>query len=260
MRCFYLLILISLWSCAPQPYKASNKIYRREAKHWARTLEAQPENGPSAVNFNLRKPNYVILHHTAQNSCEHTVKTFTVQRTQTSSHYVICRNGTVHHMLNDYLRGWHSGVAKWGNDTDINSASIGIELDNNGFEPFDPVQIQSLLVLLDTLCRRYNIPAANIIGHADVAPGRKVDPSAYFPWERLAQRGFGLWYRDTATVRVPDNFNTLDALRIIGYNIADTAAAIRAFKLHYIPADSSSKALLDEGQRKILYSVSQQAR
>ena len=96
----------------------------------------------------------MIIHHTAQNSCLQTLRTFTLPRTQVSAHYVICKDGTVYQMLNDYLRAWHAGVSKWGNVSDINSASIGIELDNNGFEPFTEPQMQNLLVVLDTLKKR----------------------------------------------------------------------------------------------------------
>ena len=88
------------------------------------------------TNLSMRRANFVIIHHTAQNSCEQTLQTFTLPRTQVSAHYVICKDGTVHHMLNDLLRAHHAGVSKWGNTTDLNSSSIGIELDNNGFEPF----------------------------------------------------------------------------------------------------------------------------
>jgi N-acetylmuramoyl-L-alanine amidase len=87
------------------------------------------------VNFNLRKPNFIIIHHTAQDSLQQTIKTFTVTRTQVSSH-VIADDGSVIQMLNDYLRAWHAGRGSWGKDTDINSSSIGIELDNNGTEVF----------------------------------------------------------------------------------------------------------------------------
>ena len=97
------------------------------------------------TNFSIRKPNFVILHHTAQNSCDQTLKTFTLERTEVSAHYVICRDGTVYHMLNDLLRAHHAGVSKWGNNSDINSSSIGIEIDNNGSEPFTDAQINSLL-------------------------------------------------------------------------------------------------------------------
>jgi N-acetylmuramoyl-L-alanine amidase len=162
---------------------------------------------------------------------------------------VICKDGTIHHMLNDYLRAWQAGVSKWGNATDINSLSIGIEIDNNGFEPFTEPQITSLLGLLERLKKAYGIPAANFIGHEDIAPGRKIDPGKYFPWQRLAQQGFGLWY-DTAGVKVPADFNTMQALRIIGYDIKRPEPAIQSFKLHFIPDDSTR--VIHEEDKKIL--------
>ncbi|MCW3468013.1 N-acetylmuramoyl-L-alanine amidase [Chitinophaga nivalis] len=262
-----LLALICLCSyCARNPYASSNKVYRQQAKAYAKTLQQQPGNiagtggvlppwWVGTVNFNMRKPNMVIIHHTAQDSCAQTLKTFTMQPTQVSAHYVICRDGMIHHMLNDYLRAWHGGVAKWGGVTDINSSSIGIELDNNGLEPFAPAQINSLLILLDTLKLRYNIPAANFVGHGDIAPGRKVDPSAWFPWQQLAGKGFGLWYTDTTNTVVPSPFNQLQALRIIGYDIKDSTAALKAFKRHFMPQDSLPG--MTESGRKILFNVMQ---
>lgn len=204
------------------------------------------------TNFNLRKPNFVIIHHTAQNSCEQTLTTFTTRTTEVSAHYVICRDGTIHHMLNDYLRGWHGGAGKWGNLTDINSSSIGIELDNNGAEPFSETQINNLLLLLENLKNTYNIPAANFIGHADIAPTRKVDPSYFFPWKELADKGFGNWYSDTTGITVNADFKNIDALRIIGYDVKDTTAAIRAFRLHFM---QDTIALLDTPAQKILFSL-----
>jgi N-acetylmuramoyl-L-alanine amidase len=158
-------------------------------------------------------------------------------------------------MLNDYLRAWHGGVARWGNINDVNSCSIGIELDNNGFEPFAPPQMASLLLLLDTLKTKYTIPAANFIGHADIAPTRKNDPNVLFPWKALADSGFGLWYDDTTHVVVPEGFNSLQALRIIGYDVRDSTAAIAAFKRKYEQQDSS-KGLTD-ADRKILFALYQ---
>ncbi|HEY0433187.1 MAG TPA: N-acetylmuramoyl-L-alanine amidase, partial [Chitinophagaceae bacterium] len=229
----------------------------KQAKAFAKAISRYPVpdsvvNAPyfvGTVNFNLRKPNFVIIHHTAQHSCDETLKAFTIQKSQVSAHYLICKDGTVHHMLNDYLRAWQAGVSKWGNMTDINSSSIGIELDNDGFEPFTGPQIASLLGLLDRLKRAYNIPASNFVGHADIAPGRKVDPNRYFPWHQLADSGFGLWY-DTTGLQLPDSFNALNALRIVGYDIRNPAAAIQSFKLHFVQNDSSG--LLREEDKKIL--------
>jgi N-acetylmuramoyl-L-alanine amidase len=254
------IILVIVCSCSTNPYKASNKSYKKQTKDYAKALAEYPlrdsiTNSPYFVgttNFNLRKPNFVILHHTAQNSCEQTLTTFTTVKSQVSAHYVICKDGTVHHMLNDYLRAWQAGVSKWGNATDINSLSIGIEIDNNGFEPFTEPQINSLLELLDRIKKAYNIPAANFIGHADIAPGRKVDPNRYFPWQKLAENGFGLWY-DTTGVQVPANFDDMQALRIIGYDIIKPEAAIQSFKLHFVQTDSTKT--INDDDRKILFDL-----
>lgn len=206
----------------------------------------------STVNFNLRKPNFIILHHTAQDSIQQTVKTFTKESTQVSAHYVVAKDGHVVQMLNDYLRAWHAGVSSWGRNTDINSASIGIEIDNNGSEPFSEPQITSLMALLSKLKKDYNIPAQNIIGHSDIAPTRKKDPSAFFPWKTLAENGFGIW-KDDILPLAPFDFNPEQALRIIGYNTKNLNAAITAFKLHYMPEEVN--AVLDQNTINTIYSI-----
>jgi len=254
-----------IFGCAYNPYRSTNRDYKRKVKSLSKVIRQYPLQSirsdsmtmspyfAGTTNLNLRKPNFVIIHHTAQNNCPQTLRTFTLPRTQVSAHYVICKDGTVYQMLNDYLRAWHAGVSRWGNITDINSSSIGIELDNNGFEPFTEPQIRNLCIVLDTLKKRYNIPAANFIGHADIAPTRKNDPNVSFPWKPLAERGFGYWYDDTTGVVVPPDFNHLQALRIIGYDVKDTAAAIRAFRRHFIQDTIPG---LQEADKKILYSLS----
>ena len=255
-----IVLFVFIWACSP--YASSNKIYKQQTKAYAKTLRENPTEMDSgyltprywagSTNFNMRKPNFVIIHHTAQNSCDQTIKTFTSTATQVSAHYVICKDGTIHHMLNDYLRAWHGGVAKWGNLTDINSSSIGIELDNNGFEPFTDQQISSLFILLERLKRNYNIPTANFIGHSDIAPGRKVDPNRNFPWKQLADRGYGLWY-DTVGLKVPDPFNSMQALRVVGYDIKDSASAVYSFKLHFVQNDSTN--WINDEDKKILFDL-----
>lgn len=259
MRKFIIIVIgcFLAWSCSP--YAKTNRSYKKQAKEFAKILKEYPvkdsagllyaDSWVGTTNFTMRRPNFVVIHHTAQNSCEQTLRTFTLPRTAVSAHYVICRDGTVHHMLNDLLRAHHAGVSKWGNTIDLNSSSIGIEIDNNGFEPFTTEQINSLLQLLGRLKRAYTIPTANFMGHADVAPGRKVDPSRLFPWKQLADSGYGLWY-DTTHTTVPVGFNALQALRIVGYNIKDSFAAIQSFKLHFDQADSSR--FITEPERKIL--------
>lgn len=236
-------------------------MYKKQVKRLTKQLEQTPlkdsiqmGNWVGTTNFNLRKPNFVIIHHTAQNSCEQTLKTFTTVKSQVSAHYVICKDGTIHHMLNDYLRAWQAGVSKWGNNTDINSSSIGIEIDNNGFESFTDQQVTSLLALLTTLKKAYAIPTANFIGHQDIAPGRKVDPNVTFPWKKLADSGFGIWWSDTTNVAVPLDFNSLQALRIVGYDIKDSVAVIQTFKRKYEQVEDKS-AILNDSDRKILYTL-----
>jgi N-acetylmuramoyl-L-alanine amidase len=257
---FYISILLFSFSCQSGKYAATNKSYKKQASGYAKVLKQYPlkdstnTNGSfvGTTNFNMRKPNFVIIHHTAQNSCEQTLKTFTLVRTQVSAHYVICKDGTIHHMLNDYLRAWHAGASKWGNVTDLNSSSIGIELDNNGFEPFAESQLKSLTNLLATLKKTYSIPTANFIGHADIAPVRKNDPNKYFPWQQFARQGYGLWY-DTISINVPTDFNTKNALRIIGYNVKNENDAIKAYKLHYNNTDTTT--IISTTDKKILYSL-----
>jgi len=263
---YILLFVIIIIACNRGPYYVTNKQYKKQAKELSQIIRQTPlkdslttmADWVGTTNFNLRKPNFVIIHHTAQNSCEQTLRTFTKPATQVSAHYVICRDGTIHHMLNDYLRAWHGGIAHWGSVTDINSSSIGIELDNNGSEIFSESQIKSLIELLNTLKKAYNIPVANFIGHADIAPTRKVDPSIFFPWKQLADKGFGNWYGDTSLVKLNSDFKTLDALRIIGYDVKDSTAAIRAFRLHFM--QDTTTTVLDEPARKILFSLYQNTR
>jgi N-acetylmuramoyl-L-alanine amidase len=260
----FILIPLFLASCAGNLYAPANKSYKKQLKAFSKTLLEVPVATAGAdtlnmatkwvgtVNFGLRKPNFVILHHTAQNSTEQTLKTFTTVATQVSAHYVIGRDGIIHHMLNDYMRAWHAGVGKWGSLTDVNSSSIGIEIDNNGSEPFSDAQISSLLKLLGSLKKTYNIPGANFIGHSDIAPGRKVDPSALFPWKLLAQKGFGLWYDDVLEA-APAGFDTTQALKIIGYDVKDINIAVSSFKLHFIQTDVTPQ--LTDFDKSVLYNL-----
>lgn len=193
----------------------------------------------ASPNFGPRKANFVILHHTSNDTLEQALKTLTTPARAVSSHYLIGRDGRVLQLVDENARAWHAGLSWWGGQTDMNSASIGIELDNNGFEPFPEVQIQALLTLLQDIQTRHSIPRANFLGHADVAPGRKVDPSTYFPWRRLAAAGFGLWCEPPYNV-VPPGFDALLGLAALGYDTSRPEAALAAFRLRYRPADSNS--------------------
>jgi N-acetylmuramoyl-L-alanine amidase len=251
-------LILATMSCSTAPYGPTNKVYKKQSKELSKTIRLTPVNPTGqdfvgTTNFGLRKPNYVIIHHTAQNSTEQTLKTFTTSKTQVSAHYVIGKDGIIYQMLNDYLRAWHGGAANWGNLTDINSSSIGIELDNNGLEQFSDVQIEGLLSVLSKLKITYNIPATNFIGHSDIAPGRKVDPNINFPWKKLAENGYGLWQDQVLTDSVPDSFNPIEALRIIGYDIKNPENAIKSFQLHFVQKELTG--ILNEEEKQILFNL-----
>jgi N-acetylmuramoyl-L-alanine amidase len=260
---FILLLTVIIYSCSQSKYAITNKAYKKQVKAYGKLLLEYPVKDSAGLpyagewvgttNLSMRRPNFVIIHHTAQNSCEQTLQTFTLPRTQVSAHYVICKDGTVHHMLNDLLRAHHAGVSKWGNTTDLNSSSIGIELDNNGFESFSDAQMNSLVILLDRLKKAYSIPASNFIGHGDIAPTRKNDPNWRFPWKMLSEKGFGYWYDDAMNVELPPGFNHLQALRIVGFDIKDTNAAIIGFKRHWLKDTTTG---LNTEQLKVLYQLS----
>ena len=262
-----LFAVLAFYSCAPKPYAAANKIYKERTKDFAKNLTAIPKDSVAAdslkmpayravtTNFGMRRPSFVIIHHTAQNSCEKTIETFTTPAREVSAHYVICKDGTLHHMLNDYLRAWHAGAGKWGNETDINSVSVGIEIDNNGTDSFSVAQLNTLYGVLAYVKKTYSIPAANFIGHGDIAPGRKVDPSVLFPWKTLADKGYGLWYSDTTGLAVPAAFDVKIGLRIIGYDVSNLPAAAQAFRRHFLMIEKAGE--LDDAEKKVLYALMQ---
>ena len=260
------VVFAALSSCSPKgPYALTNKVYRHQADSVLKVISREqpamlvdsmgatiPSEWVGTVNFNARKPNYVIIHYTAQDSAKQTLKTFTLVKPQVSAHYVVGKDGKVYHMLNDYLRAWQAGISRWGSISDMNSCSIGIEIDNNGHEPFNDAQVKSLLALLAQLKKAYNIPTANFIGHQDIAPARKPDPGPLFPWKLLAQKGFGYW-SDELLELPPDNFDYATALRLIGYDTSNLPAAITAFKRHFVQIeDSPTVTQLD---LNVLYNV-----
>lgn len=203
----------------------------------------------ASPNAGERRPNYVVLHHTTNDTAEQALATLTSRLAQVSAHYLIARDGRIFYLVDELKRAWHAGDSYWGGNRDLNSSSIGIELDNNGNEPFPDAQIDALIALLGDLSQRWNIPAANVLGHGDVAPGRKVDPSALFPWRRLAAAGFGLWCEPPYP---PAPAAAEDALLLaaLGYDVTRLPAAIAAFKRRWAPQDATPE--LDDDQRALL--------
>lgn len=201
-------------------------------------------------NFDQRRPNFVILHQTTNATVDKALATLTDPARKVSAHYLIGRDGKSLQLVDESARAWHAGESRWGGMSDLNSASIGIELDNTGEEPFAEVQITALLALLAELRERHRIPAANVLAHGDVAPGRKVDPSRYFPWRRLAQSGFGLWC-DQPPTAPPAGFDAALGLRALGYDMTQPAAVRAAFRRHFLGREGEAE--LDTAEQALLY-------
>jgi N-acetylmuramoyl-L-alanine amidase len=210
-------------------------------------------------NHEARRPVLIVIHATEQDSVRESLDTLRTRNSggPVSAHYLIGRDGAMYQLVADTERAWHAGPGRWGTITDVNSASIGIELDNDGQAPFAPAQIDALLRLLDDLCTRLDIPRTQVVGHADFAPTRKRDPGARFPWKQLADAGFGAWPR-TPLVDPPAGFDPWTALRLLGYPLEqdDTAgrsATVRAFHRHFRGDEGE---VLDAEDARILYALS----
>lgn len=144
-------------------------------------------------NFGPRKggltPTLVVLHYTAMQNAQVAMDRLCDPLAEVSAHYLICRTGTVTQLVDEEHRAWHAGMGEWRGQTDINSRSIGVELDNGGDHPFPEPQMVALETLLRAIIDRWQIAPDNVIGHSDMAPGRKRDPGPRFDWTRLARTG-----------------------------------------------------------------------
>ncbi len=225
-------------------------------------MACRPPHNPLAEwrpspNFNPRRPILIVLHHTAYDAFDKALKTLQTANAggPVSAHYLIGRDGRIAQLVAEDQRAWHAGTGAWNGCHDINSISIGIELDNTGTEPFPKAQIDALLVLLEDITRRNHIPRTQVVGHADVEPVRKNDPSGFFPWDRLAQKGFGLW-PDDQLGDPPAGFDADQALRDIGYGLKDRGATIRAFRRHFRCLTGEE---LDDTDRRMLWNLQQKA-
>ena len=236
---------------------------------------ATPARNPLATwvpstNYGERRAQLIVLHFTDENSVRNSLKTLRTGNSggPVSAHYLIGGDGHIYQLVADALRAWHAGPGRWGTITDVNSASIGIELDNDGSSPFAPAQISSLLRLLTDLTDRLRVARTQVVGHEDVAPTRKSDPGPRFPWKQLADAGFGLWPQGPLT-DPPPGFDPWMALSVIGYPPDDRAAVVRAFHHHYrgidgIGTDGSmddngvDSGRLDADDLRILYALMRQ--
>ncbi len=222
-------------------------------------------------NFDNRiaPPDMIVLHYTGMRSGEEALARMTDPQAKVSAHYMVEEDGRVFSLVSEERRAWHAGVSFWKGATDINAASIGIELVNPGHEfgyrAFPDAQIEALIELMDDIRSRWTVPENRILGHSDVAPDRKTDPGELFPWKRLAQAGHGVWVEPNGAPGAPlaegdegaGVFAMQAGLTRIGYDCApsgqfdaQTTTVVRAFQRHWLQtrvdgvADGETRARL----------------
>ncbi|BBE78807.1 MULTISPECIES: N-acetylmuramoyl-L-alanine amidase [Phytobacter] len=221
----------------------------------------------------------LVVHYTAD---DFDVSLATLTDKQVSSHYLIPAHPPVHHgkpriwqLVPESELAWHAGISYWRNATRINDTSIGIELENRGwqnvagvkrFTPFEPEQIAALVPLMKDIVSRYHIQPQNVVAHSDIAPQRKDDPGPLFPWRELASQGIGAWpdasrvafyLNGRAPYEAVETASLLDLLARYGYEVKPEMSAaqqkrvIMAFQMHFRPAlwngiaDAESQAIAE---------------
>lgn len=212
-------------------------------------MSVQPYISP---NHNERDPaiplSYIVLHYTGMDTAEAALLRLCDPASKVSAHYVIDETGRLYHLVDNGRRAWHAGQSFWKGMTDINSASIGIELANpghqHGYRSFFPAQLIVLKQIVRELIAKYGLdPATCLLAHSDVAPGRKEDPGELFPWEALAKDGLGLWPKpEPADYGHAEDDVVQDLLRAVGYDCPNTGvydramrATVLAFQRHFEP-------------------------
>jgi N-acetylmuramoyl-L-alanine amidase len=205
-------------------------------------MEIRPLSSP---NFGPRRdglrPELVVLHYTAMPTAEAALARLCDPAAEVSAHYLIAEDGRVWRLVDEAARAWHAGAGSWRGRDDVNSRSIGIELANPGpiaeFPPYPESQMAALERLLDAVMARWRIGPGGVIGHSDMAPGRKADPGPKFDWRRLARGGRALWPEPRGDG--PADWPTFRAAaEAAGYGPdAATAAVLAAVRLRLRPWD-----------------------
>ena len=209
-------------------------------------------------NFELkakRRIKYIIIHYTNLPSTQASLKHLLNKRNKVSAHYLLDQKGKIYSLVNEKDIAWHAGISSWKADKLLNKKSIGIELQNTGiagnYEKFPNQQISQLEKLILELQNKYNISNANILGHSDISPDRKIDPGPKFPWQRLFKNGIGLMpktYPSKSKKNTTSNEikNLQILLKKFGYNLKvngfmdkQTLLVLYAFQSHYCPNELS---------------------
>lgn len=200
-----------------------------------------PNHGPRRGDATVE---LVVIHYTAMNSAEAALERLCDPASEVSAHYLIGEDGTLYQMVDETARAWHAGVGSWAGRGDVNSRSIGIELDNNGHCPFSEPLMECLEALLGDILVRHGLHPSAVIGHSDMAPDRKCDPGRHFDWERLARAGLAVWPEPAA----PGDF--LQDAEAFGYPVAcGPDLVLEAFRQRFRPM---AEGPLDDDDRAIM--------
>ncbi len=215
------------------------------------SVHASANAGP---RNNQSKPSILLMHYTGMPSAARAIDWLSRPESKVSCHYVIDTDGRITQMVPEALRAWHAGLSYWAGESDINSASIGIEIQNpgheDGYHPFPRAQMRAVRDLALDIQRRHAIAPERILAHSDVAPLRKIDPGEKFDWRWLAQAGVGHWVAPVAiraAERLASDPGLVSAasslLAAYGYGVGvagvsgpDLATVVRAFQRHFRPA------------------------
>lgn len=183
----------------------------------------------------------MVLHYTGMETAQASLTRLCDPAAQVSAHYLIDELGTVYRLVDERMRAWHAGLAYWRGDRDVNSRSIGIELQNlghqGGLPEFPERQIDALIRLCRDLLERHPIAPVGVVAHSDVAPDRKADPGEKFPWQRLAAAGIGMFPQTPMATEK----SLSDLLDEIGYDPGATDR-ISAFQRRFRPEHVTGQA------------------
>ena len=215
-------------------------------------MSLKPISAPSP-NFNKRRGpiRYVVLHYTGMKTGEAALDRLRDKEASVSSHYLVEEDGRLFQLVDEHHRAWHAGRGYWRGEGDLNSASIGIEIVNPGhefgFPDYPDAQIVTVIALVRDILARYGLPPEAVIGHSDLAPGRKIDPGEKFPWDRLAREGCAAALPDEEAEGEPAAL-----LKQIGYSLEPgLKPVVEAFQRRWRPSrvdgalDAETRALIE---------------
>lgn len=206
-----------------------------------------------SVNFDERRQelSMLVLHYTGMETGRAALERMCDPDAKVAAHYMVEEDGQIYQLVDENKRAWHAGVASWQGLEDINSRSIGIEIVNGGHDyglpDFPEVQIDAVIALCKGVLSRHDIFQSSIVGHSDIAPGRKDDPGEKFPWSRLCEEGIGLWPSKENALAV----GSVQQLAEIGYEITaepsrnEVYAVVKAFQQRWMQDNVTGDACLE---------------